>query len=89
MSSPAVAEQPALQVFFADLHSHTSYSDGKLKPADAHMYARDVAKLDVFILTDHLESLNDAEWADTTAVVGPRLRLQLPRAKTPTPDHGD
>ena len=53
-----------LQVFFADLHSHTGYSDGTLMPAVAHRYARDVAKLDVFCLTDHLESVDETEWLD-------------------------
>ncbi|NPV49252.1 MAG: CehA/McbA family metallohydrolase [Armatimonadetes bacterium] len=59
-----VTIQNGLQCYFADLHSHTSYSDGTLYPADAHLYAREVAKLDVFVLTDHLESVDDAEWAD-------------------------
>jgi len=57
-----------LKVFFADLHSHTSYSDGTLTPAVAHQYARDVAKLDVFSLTDHLEKVDDTEWLDTREV---------------------
>jgi hypothetical protein len=57
-----------LKVFFADLHSHTGYSDGTLTPAVAHRYARDTAKLDVFCLTDHLESIDDAEWLDTREV---------------------
>ena len=56
------------KVFFAGLHSHTGYSDGTLTPADAHAYARDVAKLDVFCLTDHLEGIDDAEWLDTREV---------------------
>jgi hypothetical protein len=53
-----------LMCFFADLHGHTSYSDGTLFPATAHQYARETAKLDAFVLTDHSESLDDAEWAD-------------------------
>jgi hypothetical protein len=57
-----------LKVFFGDLHSHTSYSDGTLIPAVAHDYARNVAKLDVFCLTDHLESADDNEWLDTREV---------------------
>ncbi len=69
LSTTATAENKPFKVFFADLHSHTSYSDGKLKPADAHKYARETAKLDVFILTDHLESVNDPEWKDTCQVV--------------------
>ncbi len=57
-------ENPLL-CYFADLHSHTSYSDGTLLPAVAHDYARNVAKLDVFSLTDHLEYVDEAEWLDT------------------------
>jgi hypothetical protein len=52
----AVDVQNPLQIYFANLHSHTSYSDGTLVPAVAHEYARDVAKLHVFCLTDHLET---------------------------------
>ncbi|NQT14171.1 MAG: CehA/McbA family metallohydrolase, partial [Planctomycetes bacterium] len=57
-----------LEIFFADLHSHTSYSDGTLLPSDAHCYAREEAKLAVFSLTDHLEYVDDAEWLDSREV---------------------
>ena len=63
-AAPVQVENP-LRVWFADLHSHTSYSDGVFFPTDAYSYARQTAKLDVFALTDHLESLDDAEWLDT------------------------
>jgi hypothetical protein len=53
-----------LRCFFSDLHSHTSYSDGVLTPEAAHDYARNVARLDVFALTDHLQSLTEEEWED-------------------------
>ena len=53
-----------LKVYFSDLHSHTAFSDGHLLPEIAHDYARNVSKLDVFCLTDHLEYVNDAEWLD-------------------------
>ena len=58
------------KVFVADLHSHTSYSDGTLTPEVAHKYARDVAKLDVFVLSDHLHRVGDAEWLDIEEVAG-------------------
>lgn len=51
-------------VYFFDLHAHTSYSDGALIPEIAFRHARDVAKLDGFVLTDHLESVDDIEWLD-------------------------
>jgi hypothetical protein len=50
------------------LHSHTCYSDGTLVPSVAHDYAQNVAKLDVFCLTDHLEKVDDVEWLDTREV---------------------
>lgn len=60
-----VSVKNPLKHYFADLHSHTGYSDGTLLPSHAHDYARNIAKLDVFSLTDHLESVDDAEWIDT------------------------
>jgi len=62
-SIPVKLENP-LKCYFGDLHSHTSYSDGSLIPSVAHKYAREIAKLDVFSLTDHLEKVDDAEWDD-------------------------
>ncbi|UCF15164.1 MAG: hypothetical protein JSW59_17280, partial [Phycisphaerales bacterium] len=58
-----MVENP-LRIYFADLHSHSGYSDGTLLPVVAHDYARRVAKLDVFVLTDHLEYVDDTEWLD-------------------------
>ncbi|MCF7730605.1 MAG: CehA/McbA family metallohydrolase [Akkermansiaceae bacterium] len=58
---PLTVKNP-LRHYFADLHSHTSFSDGTLLPEVAHDYARNVAKLDVFSLTDHLESVDSVEW---------------------------
>jgi hypothetical protein len=43
--------------FWGNLHSHTSYSDGDGIPAEAFAYARDVAGLDMLVVTDHLEQL--------------------------------
>ena len=60
---PAPVDNP-LKCFFADLHAHTSFSDGTYFPPDAHAYARNASKLDVFALTDHLESTTDEEWID-------------------------
>jgi len=45
------------KAYYGNYHAHTSYSDGKKTPKDAFKYARDVAKLDVQIITDHLEQL--------------------------------
>lgn len=51
--------------YLGDIHSHTSYSDGALTPADAFTYARDTANIDFLTITDHSNSLNPTEWTDT------------------------
>lgn len=40
-------------VFFGNLHSHTSYSDGSGTPEEAFVHARDVAGLDFLAITEH------------------------------------
>lgn len=57
-----------LRIYFSDLHSHTGYSDGTLLPVVAHRHARKVSGLDVFVLTDHLEYVDDNEWLDMREV---------------------
>jgi len=52
----ALVQRPAsaqYQVFWGDVHGHTSHSDGKGSLDDYFTYARDVAKLDFVIVTDH------------------------------------
>ncbi|WP_052339898.1 choice-of-anchor I family protein [Gorillibacterium massiliense] len=49
------------KVYFGQLHGHTIQSDGSGTLEDAYKYARDVAKLDFFALTDH------SNYFDTTA----------------------
>lgn len=41
------------QVFFGNLHSHTSYSDGSATPEDAYRHARDIAKVHFLAITEH------------------------------------
>jgi hypothetical protein len=53
--------------YLGDLHSHTSYSDGAETPADAFTYARDTANIDFLVITDHSNSIDLTEWADTQA----------------------
>ena len=36
------------KVFFGNLHSHTSFSDGSGLPREAYLHARDLARLDFF-----------------------------------------
>ena len=46
-----VAQEP--NVYFGNLHSHTSYSDGSGTPEEAYRHARDVGKLDFLAITEH------------------------------------
>ncbi|MBM4091651.1 MAG: hypothetical protein FJ276_19820 [Planctomycetes bacterium] len=50
MARPASAQY---QVFWGDVHGHTSHSDGKGSLDDYFTYARDVSNLDFAIVTDH------------------------------------
>jgi hypothetical protein len=70
------ADGPELQAFHGQLHAHTGYSDGLLTPADAYAAAR-AQGLAFFAVTDHLEQLDDAEWAETRAAAG---RAEAPGA---------
>lgn len=40
-------------VYFGNLHSHTSYSDGSGTPKEAYEHAKDKAKLDFLAITEH------------------------------------
>ncbi|MEO0114389.1 MAG: CehA/McbA family metallohydrolase [candidate division WOR-3 bacterium] len=52
-------------LYYANLHSHTRYSDGRGTPAHAFAYARDTARIHILAITDHGEMLDSFEWADT------------------------
>jgi len=54
-------------LYFADLHAHTGFSDGKSLPRDAYAYARDTARIEILALTDHGERLDAKEWQDLHA----------------------
>ncbi len=41
------------RVYFGNLHSHTSYSDGSATPEEAYRHGRDVARLDLLAVTEH------------------------------------
>ena len=46
-----MAADQTLKVYFGNLHSHTSYSDGSGKPTDAYKYAR--TRVDFLAITEH------------------------------------
>ncbi len=57
-------EVQELNIYFGGLHSHTSISDGELMPEDAFRYARDVAGVDFWAVTDHWYAF------DTSGAIG-------------------
>lgn len=57
-----------MNLYRGEVHAHTSYSDGQGSPTQAYNYARDVAKLDFFSLTDHSNSLTAEEYTATRKV---------------------
>jgi len=52
-SNPIEVDASAPRILWADIHGHSSFSDGTGLPEDYLDYARDVAGLDVAALTDH------------------------------------
>lgn len=52
-ASPAAHAQTDPRVFFGNLHSHTSYSDGSGTPEQAYRHARDVGGLHFLAVTEH------------------------------------
>lgn len=49
-------------VYYGALHNHTRISDGVGTPYAAYKYARDIAKMDFFGLSDHGGSISSSEW---------------------------
>ncbi|MCH7643677.1 MAG: CehA/McbA family metallohydrolase [Myxococcales bacterium] len=52
-SNPMLVSSDGQNVFWGDLHGHTSLSDGTGTVEDYFIYARDVSALDVVAITDH------------------------------------
>ncbi|UCG16009.1 MAG: DUF3604 domain-containing protein, partial [Phycisphaerales bacterium] len=59
----ASEKEPALRLHWADLHGHSTLSDGARAPEEYYRWARDVAKLDAIALTDHNWALDDQKIA--------------------------
>jgi len=53
LSNPLRVAEGLEPLYWGDLHGHSNYSDGTGLPEDYYRYARDVAGLDVIVLTDH------------------------------------
>ncbi|MCJ7490391.1 MAG: PHP domain-containing protein [Thermoplasmata archaeon] len=56
--------EPEYNLYFGDLHSHTSYSDGTGTPDEAYTTARSRGA-DFLAITDHYFPLTEVEWKDT------------------------
>lgn len=52
-------------VYYGHIHNHSNYSDGSGFPAEAYQYARDIAGLDFFGLSDHALYLDSAKYKST------------------------
>ena len=61
-TSPSIG---GYNVYYGHLHNHTNYSDGSGTPAEAYNYAKNVAKLDFFGISDHDTYLDSLKWANT------------------------
>lgn len=53
-------------VYYGSLHNHTNVSDDAIQtPLQAYTYAKEVANLDFFGLSDHAHAITDEEWKIT------------------------
>ncbi|MFN8546834.1 MAG: hypothetical protein U0527_02390 [Candidatus Eisenbacteria bacterium] len=53
----------AYNLYYGNMHSHCALSDGIGTPDEAFVYARDVANIDVLVLTDHTHLLTASEYS--------------------------
>ena len=51
------------QLFWGDMHGHSVMSDGSGSPTEVYRYARDVAGLDFFAVTDHSFQTDEKRWS--------------------------
>lgn len=83
------ADTPELRVYFGNLHSHTSYSDGAGTPEKAYAYARDAAHLDFLAITEHNHLLGGSQATPEQRAklyAGPDAAALIPTAKRFTED---
>lgn len=69
--------QETHRVFFGNLHSHTSYSDGSALPEQAYVHARDQGHLDFLALTEHNHS--EAGGSSGNRIADDHARYEGPR----------
>ncbi len=64
-----VGDGTNMNLYCGEIHGHTEQSDGQGTVEEAYAYARDVAKLDYFSITDHSDSFSDAIYENIHKVV--------------------
>jgi hypothetical protein len=62
LSASSAIPNETYNTYFGFLHSHTRLSDGERTPEEAYQYARDVAGMDIFAVTDHGELISTWPW---------------------------
>jgi len=65
VSSQTAGAGVSYNIYFGNLHNHSTLSDGDGDPDEAYAHARDVAQLDFFSLADHAENLITLPWEDS------------------------
>ncbi|WP_339790424.1 CehA/McbA family metallohydrolase [uncultured Imperialibacter sp.] len=73
----ATAQAQDLKVYFGNLHSHTSYSDGSGTPDEAYKHARDVAGLDFLAVTEHNHKSAKSKIADSPELYNGNSAISL------------
>ena len=91
---PINVQADDLNVYFGNLHSHTSYSDGSGTPEQAYRHARD-AGLDFLAVTEHNHRQADGQGelrdglliaTDPSLYAGPQASALIPAARALTQD---
>lgn len=62
-----------MNLYSGEVHAHTSESDGQGTVLQAYEYARDVAKLDFFAVTDHSNSITQTEYTNIHIATADKL----------------
>jgi hypothetical protein len=57
-------EEPALRIFWGDIHNHTKSCDARGTTEQSYAYARHCSGLDFCSITNHSENLRDIEWIE-------------------------
>ncbi|MBI3695252.1 MAG: DUF3604 domain-containing protein, partial [Acidobacteria bacterium] len=77
-SNPILVEAaaPAERVYWGDIHTHTSYSDGRGTVAETYQFGRDYSALDFCAVTDHSFLVSDRMWREIKDVTNQFYRPQ-------------